>query len=262
MARRSLYLRESRARETYLCAICGRAIRPREAYYRDEPHPMARRYRGETMRRLCYRCVWGEDAAVPGALQGARQLALPFGENAILHPTRVLLVDVTPQLVRRLARDQEAMFEIGPEAFENLICDRIGAMGLEARKVGSTMARDGGVDILFWPKAGRGFPYLGAAQAKYHWAPEAKTAVGAVREFAGAIGCLPVSFGLIVTNTSFTADAEWFARQRSAVVRLRDMHDLRRWLEGNFTDEEEWRDLPEEIEVCPGLRIRLPLVGE
>jgi hypothetical protein len=62
---------------------------------------------------------------------------------------------------------------------------------------------------------------------------------------------------VLVTNTGFTADAEWFAREKARLVRLRGLTDFRRWLGNQFNDEEEWREIPKVIELCPGVTIQL-----
>jgi hypothetical protein len=61
--------------------------------------------------------------------------------------------------------------------------------------------------------------------------------------------------GLLVTNTAFTPDAEWFAREHARLLRLRGFSDIGRWLELDFSDDAEWREIPREIEVCPGVVI-------
>jgi hypothetical protein len=35
------------------------------------------------------------------------------------------------------------------------------------------------------------------------------------------------------------------------------MEDLKRWIDSNFTDEAEWREMPTAIELCPGVTIDL-----
>jgi hypothetical protein len=62
----------------------------------------------------------------------------------------------------------------------------------------------------------------------------------------------------LVTNTTFTPDARWFASKEPALVQLRDVQDLRRWLKGEFSRDAEWRDMPTGIELCPGVRVELP----
>jgi hypothetical protein len=145
------------------------------------------------------------------------------------------------------------MHRLTPSQFEELICDRLDAMGFEPKLVGGTYRKDGGVDIVFWPRSRSSFPILGAAQVKHHRQGSSREGVGSVRDLAGTIAAHPFNVGFLVTNTSFTPDAEWFAREKAKLLRLRGFTDIRRWLSGNFSDCEEWRELPESIEVCPGV---------
>jgi hypothetical protein len=64
--------------------------------------------------------------------------------------------------------------------------------------------------------------------------------------------------GMMVTNTAFTVDAIWFAANNQTLLRLRDLRDLRRWLNNDFANEHEWREIPNEIEIAPGVRIAIP----
>src|SRR5687768_5146169 len=101
-------------------------------------------------------------------------------------------------------------------------------MGFEPRRTGSTSARDGGIDILFWPRDTNAFPILGAAQVKHRRDP--KNAIGSptVREFAESLAGHNFSAALLVTNTRFTPDARWAAEQHAPLLRLRDFEDIRR----------------------------------
>jgi restriction endonuclease Mrr len=170
---------------------------------------------------------------------------------------RVELVTITPALLSALVADASLVFRISPATFEELLCDRLFAMGFEPRKTGKTNHKDGGVDIVFWPRSRAAFPVLGAVQAKHHKNPDTREGSGVVRDFAAAVGAHPFNAGLLVTNTAFTPDAKWFAKERAALVRLRDLVDLRRWLANRFDDPAEWRDLPSEIQLCPGVTVRL-----
>jgi hypothetical protein len=81
-----------------------------------------------------------------------------------------------------------------------------------------------------------------------------------VRDFHGVLTSRvsPFHMGMIVTNTSFTADAKWFANNNQTLLRLRDMQDLNRWMRNDFVNESEWREIPEEIELTPGVTIKIP----
>jgi hypothetical protein len=130
-------------------------------------------------------------------------------------------------------------------------------MGLEPKRVGSTFQKDGGIDIVFWPRLSGAFPFLGAAQVKHHRSVSKHEGPRAVREFAGILAAHQFNAGILVTNTGFTADAEWFAREHARLVRLRGFDDVRRWLLGQFGDEHEWREVPKALELCPGVSIRI-----
>jgi hypothetical protein len=64
--------------------------------------------------------------------------------------------------------------------------------------------------------------------------------------------------GMIVTNTSFTADAQWFADNNQNLLRLRDMKDISRWMKNDFMNEAEWREIPEKVELASGVTIQIP----
>jgi len=41
--------------------------------------------------------------------------------------------------------------------------------------------------------------------------------------------------------------------EKAKLLRLRGFDDIRRWLAGNFTDDAEWREMPDSIEVARGV---------
>jgi transcriptional regulator with XRE-family HTH domain len=253
-------LRESRARNRYRCDQCHATIGVGHLYYRHDPHPIARWRRGEPVEYFCYSCVRGSAASAepPEQLLDVEQIVLPFGEPAIVLPTRVELIDISKALTERILKNPDEIYSIGPSKFEDLVLDRLAEMGLRPQRVGAnTYARDGGIDIVFCGPSRCTFPFLGAVQVKHHRSPLIKTGPAPINQLAGVLGRGPFSAGIIVTNTSFTPSARWVASQRPALVRLRDLTDLMRWLKNNFTDAAEWKDIPEEIEVCPGLTVTI-----
>ena len=254
------YFRLSRARYHYRCAKCKAEIRKGQRYIRDEPHPFAK-YRGAVARQLCLRCVLGPDAAQEFLRSTSGQLPLGFEltRNDFLRcPAHVELVDLTPQLVKLLASKPERLRDLNPEVFENLICDRLDRMGYGLERVGSsTYQKDGGIDIIAWPRTSP-FPFVVAVQAKHTIRPEHKIGPAPVRELLGAVQLHGFNAGLLVTNTSFTPDAKWVAKRRTLLMRLRDFDDLARWLRDEYPREAEWREIPAEIEICPGVVIKLP----
>ena len=65
-------------------------------------------------------------------------------------------------------------------------------------------------------------------------------------------------FGLVVTNTRFTADAKWIAAQcdNKWFVKLRDFEAIKAWLENTFDYGEE--EMPSTVEIAPGIEIEIP----
>jgi hypothetical protein len=173
------------------------------------------------------------------------------------HLLHVELVGIGRRLSEQLAAKPDLMQHLRPGEFEEFVCDRLVSLGLEPQRVGSVNHKDGGIDIIFWPRSPTSFPFLGAAQVKHHRDPDARVGSSSVRDFAGAIAGHPFSSGLLVTNTGFTPDAEWFAREKARLVRLRGFNDIIRWLRNDISSEEEWREIPEEIELCPGVVIKI-----
>ena len=53
----TLYLLETRAAKTYQCSGCGETIPRGTMHFRHDPHPMARRHRGEKYSHWCRKCV-------------------------------------------------------------------------------------------------------------------------------------------------------------------------------------------------------------
>jgi restriction endonuclease Mrr len=182
----------------------------------------------------------------------ARDVQLP-----LFAPLRVQLVGIGQILSEQLTENPSLIYQISPEDFEEFICERLFAMGLEPKRIGEINRKDGGVDIIFYPRLTCAFPFLGAAQVKHHRNPNTKEGPATVREFAGTIAGRSFNAGLLVTNTSFSPDAMWFAREHAKLLRLRDLVDIQRWLLNNFSDEEEWREIPTSIELCPGVIIKI-----
>ncbi len=152
-----------------------------------------------------------------------------------------------------LGEDKERLLQLDDASFERLLMTLIDRMGYHVKPVGDTHKKDGGIDVVAWPE--HGLPHLVAIQAKHHGV-QANTSVGDVRNFVGAIEANPVfNFGLLVTNTDFTADAKAFADKVPTKVRLRSGQDISRWLNKDLAGEADW--LPDEIEIALGVTTKL-----
>lgn len=258
----TLYLLETRAAKTYQCSGCGETIPRGTMHFRHDPHPMARLHRGEKYSHWCRKCVMSTS---PGPKEHVtRRLFVKRADIqktafqlSLFDPVRIELVGVGSSLSEQLSGNPKLIHSLSPNEFEDFICDRLYAMGFEPRQIGNTFQADGGVDVIFWPRGSSSFPFLGAAQIKHHRSPKKKEGPGTVREFVGSISGRPFSAGIIVTNTSFSPTAEWFARQQNGLIRLRGFEDICRWIENNFSSDEEWREIPSTIELAPGMFVKI-----
>ncbi len=183
-------------------------------------------------------------------------LVVPRAEKAVVSNGQVVLVSATEVILKSLRRDPAEIYDLTPDQFELLICDRLDAMDFEVNRVGKVNSRDGGVDIVSWPKKSA-FPFLLAVQAKHRRRAALRIGPGPVKDLKAVLQSSPFDAGLLVTNTSFTPDATWWAQYGPQAVRLRELEDVRRWIMGNFSSEAV-RDLPKAIELAPGLTVTVP----
>lgn len=264
-----LYLRESRARGVYTCFICTTHIPRGATYYRDEPHPAARSR--QPVRHLCEACVAIIDEDGTSAARLWRRHPLPSNDGAqinlqfdgttheaVVRTTHVRLISATRPLLERLTEDFTEIYRLTPDEFEEFTAERFDAMGFHVQRVGAYNQRDGCVDIVFVPKVPTPFPFIGAAQIKHHRSPLKYMGPRTIREFSAVLGAHPFDVGVLITNTTFTPDARWFAENHAPLLRLRNGQDLRRWIGSQFTDEEEWREIPTSIQLCPGVVVQIP----
>lgn len=186
------------------------------------------------------------------------QAVLAFLDDAtagLKFEKEIRIISISEYLVEILRRDIDLLHRLSPAQFELLICERLDKMGHEVRQVGSTYARDGGIDIIAWPRNQPFITPLIAVQVK-HSAKRKKIGPSPVKELKTAVAVGRFDAGLLVTNTSFTPTAEWWARQAPLNLRLRSFEDVRSWIAGNFL-EESHREIPATVELVPGFPIRL-----
>lgn len=257
------HLRAARAAREYECFYCGSRIRRQEEYVRLSPSSLGLSTLTQHFCPSCARSArWLGGAAAPDNRETApvrddRQLVLPLANH--VKPTYIQLIDVTSTLAAKILANPKEVFGLSPPQFEELIVDRLIAMGMEPRLVGGgAYRRDGGVDIIFTPRRSFAFPFIGAVQVKHRQDPSRKVGPEPLRELMGVMAAQRLfAAGMIVTNTSFTPDAKEFAARTGPMIRLRDFHDLMRWVADDFLDDAEWREMPSRIELCDGVWIDL-----
>ncbi len=199
-----------------------------------------------------------ETGAQPPSRGPLRRWAAALGILAGGWPEIVRVVDATPQLLEVLRRDPGRLSELSPEQFELLVAERLDRMGYAIQRTGTTTLKDGGIDIIAVPKLADVASFLLAVQVKHHRGarPTGRDAVDRLLAWQNTAFRL----GILVTNTRFTRDALWTAARDPArhFLRLRDFADLTRWLHGVFASELDWREIPDSIELAPGVSVHVP----
>lgn len=172
--------------------------------------------------------------------------------------TQVQIVEITERLNYLLNADPAELARFTPSQFERFVAGRLDRMGYDVTLTGSATAKDGGIDLIALPKHRTFGSFLLAGQVKHH-SSGAKTGRAAVDRLL-AWRNSNFRLGLLVTNTEFTRDARWLAEleQHRAFLRLRDFEDLKRWMQNDFSADQEHREIPSRIELAPGLWIQVP----
>src|SRR5262249_1719182 len=125
---------------------------------------------------------------------------------------RVEVVPASAQLLRLLKADPRELYNISPEQFELLLLERLTKAGYDVTRIGAVNRKDGGVDLVARPLRSQ-YPFLMAVQAKHHRRPELKVGPDDLKNLHAVVATQPFNAGLLVTNTTFTADAEWWAAE-------------------------------------------------
>ncbi len=145
MARTQLYLRFSRARNPYTCTACKSAIKRGEGYYRDEPHPMARKLRGEQVRYFCTLCIDGPEISDGHRKEAEIELILP---DLWIPPStqHIQLIKHETERIFETIRKTRALSELEPRQLEYLLAETLHREGFDIWVTPET--RDHGRDVI------------------------------------------------------------------------------------------------------------------
>lgn len=243
------YIRGSYAKHPYVCEGCGRQISVKQAYFRDEPHPMARRHRGQLPRYLCTVCVTGHPAYEFSKAMDPRQQFLPFSQALanlppLLVQTAVITVGKATNdgaLVEAVAlpwREIVALIEKNPDFLnqvpwrrvEELIAGAYKREGWEEVTL-TTRSADGGRDIIAVTHRPCAIRVIDQVKA---YSPGHRVSANDVRALLGVLSSdLNVSKGFVTTTADF---APGILEDRSIVpflpyrLELKNGVRLRSWL--------------------------------
>jgi Restriction endonuclease len=161
----------------------------------------------------------------------------------------------TPEDLHELELDPTKLRLLTPEQFEDFTANRLDKMGFHVQSVGGTNTRDGGIDLIAYPKVASVCGILIAVQVKHHKGNQ-KTGSAAVERLV-AWKDHHFNIGVLVTNTQFTRNAKFVAEREKVFLRLRDFEDVSQWIRGNLSRMHEWREFPKSIVLAPGIEVQL-----
>lgn len=173
-------------------------------------------------------------------------------------PLLIRVVDLSPSILNSLRENPDRIRQLSPQQFEIFVANCLERMGFNVSLTGPTNRKDGGIDLIAVPKVATLGSIVIGGQVKHHRGDQ-KTGRDAVDRLL-AWKNSDFGVGLLVTNTEFTRDALWAAdpKRSGRFLRLRSSSDLKLWLEDNFGDERNWRELPISVELAPGVTVSIP----
>jgi len=196
-----------------------------------------------------------------GAIPPDRVLYKWFRALGLVCPPKTALVrvgDFSPEILRFLQEDPARLRSLSPDEFERFVANRLDRMGYKVTLTGASNRKDGGIDLIAVPNQ----DYLGsvviAGQVKHHAGDQlsGRKDVRDLLEWKGSV----FNAGLLVTNTGFTRDAVFAAQksENSHFLRLKDFTHLKRWLQDQWGTEDDWRGIPDQVELARGIVIEIP----
>lgn len=245
------YLRLSRARKDYVCSICGTDIKSKTPYFRDEPHPMARRHRGAEIRHLCTNCAVGIDASEFKSRSEANnfQLRFPFDEAvqrlpgfmvqaAVIKLDRkvsdgIIVEAVTLpwfEIISHIRKDPSFLFQIPWRKLEELIAGAYEREGWD-EVILTPSSGDGGRDIIAVRHAICRVRIIDQIKA---YAPDRFVTANDVRALLGVLSSdQNVSKGFVTTTARFAPKINEDLSIKPFIpyrLELKNGTRLRRWL--------------------------------
>ncbi|HTF03986.1 MAG TPA: restriction endonuclease [Bacteroidia bacterium] len=154
-------------------------------------------------------------------------------QNGILLPKKQIITTAQPiiinanhKLIESLKKQPVNIRSITPREFEELLADLLRDMGWDVELTKQT--RDGGSDILAYlnTEVGR---LLCLVEAK-HYREDRKIGVELVRTLYGTLCDAQANSAMLVTSSSFTADAKTFQQKHQYQLTLRDYADVVEWI--------------------------------
>jgi len=163
------------------------------------------------------------DAFINGVYFGISE-----NENqALLTTVRPNIVLLNDELIKKLRRYPEDMYCLDPRKLEIVVADLLADQGIHVEITPAT--RDGGKDIIAKYSTPIG-DVLTLVEVK-RYRRDRPIRVELVRQLYGVLYDHAASHAMFVTTSSFTRDATEFQQRHKYELSLRDMSDVKTWLD-------------------------------
>lgn len=143
----------------------------------------------------------------------------------------VVVQDITAEILAHLAREPQLLYQLAPRKFEELVARLLERQGCEVTLTKAT--RDGGYDILGRIRNGPASLMFLAECKRY--SPDNKVGVEVVRGLYGVTEAQKANYGLIVTTSTFTRDAQEETLRIGPRMQLAEYDDICTWLSGTIS---------------------------
>jgi restriction system protein len=149
-------------------------------------------------------------------------------QDQIVTVVKPTIVMANEAILHQLKKQPQAIFDLSPRKFEEVLAEILTDMGWEVELTSAT--RDGGKDILAYQKTELG-KLLCLVEAK-RYREDRKVGVDLVRSLYGTLCDYQASSAMMVTTSSYSVDAQAFQQKHQYQLALRDYFDLARWIQG------------------------------
>ncbi len=154
----------------------------------------------------------------------SNQIVLPEKEvSRIILP---IVKDTSKKIITSLQRHPGDIFQVSPFEFEHILAELLRDMGYEIEITQQT--RDGGKDILAYKHTPIG-KLLFLVEAK-RYRQDRKVGVDLVRSLYGTLMDHKANSAMLVTTSSFTADARDFQKKYQYLLSLKEYEDIVSWI--------------------------------
>lgn len=154
-----------------------------------------------------------------------RAFILP--EPRLIEVARSQIIDTNQLLIDELKRHPQAIFEISPRRFEELLAELLCNKGYEVEL--TPQSSDGGRDLLAFLDTPHG-RMLCLVEAK-RYRRDRPIGVELIRQLFGTLVDEGANSAMMVTTSSFTSGAEAFSRKHQYKLALREYADVFSWID-------------------------------